>query len=51
MPQWKPYDQKNRYTMLFKAESELVSDYHKEGRELVSALKGNLPGFGRREKE
>ena len=35
MPQWKPYDQQTRYTMLFKAESELVSDYHGEGRKLL----------------
>jgi len=48
MPQWKPYDQKNRYTMLFKAESELVSDYRKAGREIVTSLKGRLPGFERK---
>ena len=50
MPEWKPYDQKNRYTMLFKAESELVSDYHKKGREIVSSIKANLPGIGRKPK-
>ena len=51
MPKWKPYDQKDRYTMIFKAESELVSDYHKAGREIVSELKGDLPGIGRKFKE
>ncbi len=51
MPEWKPYDQTTRYTMVFKAESELVSDYHKAGREIVSNMVGNLPGFGRNKKE
>jgi para-nitrobenzyl esterase len=47
MPVWKPYDQKNRYTMVFKAESELVSDYHSEGRKLLEEIKGSgLPGLG-----
>ena len=47
MPVWKPYDQKNRYTMVFKAESELVSDYHGEGRKLLEEIKGSgLPGLG-----
>ena len=47
MPRWLPYDQKNRYTMVFKAESELVSDYHGEGRKLLEEYSGSkLPGFG-----
>ena len=52
MPVWKPHDQKNRYTMVFKAESELVSDYHGDGRRILEELKGNgLPGFGGRAKK
>ena len=47
MPKWLPYDQTNRYSMHFKAESELISDYHGEGRKILEELKGaNLPGFG-----
>ena len=45
MPEWKPYTQKERNTMVFKAESELVVDYHGEGRRLLEEYRGNLPGF------
>ena len=47
MPKWLPYDQKNRYTMVFKGKSELVSDYHGEGRRILEKMKGGgLPGLG-----
>lgn len=35
IPAWKPYDDVNRYTMLFDVESRLVSDYRKEAREYI----------------
>ncbi|MBR0451139.1 MAG: carboxylesterase/lipase family protein [Oscillospiraceae bacterium] len=38
MPEWKPYDREHRYSMVFKAETELVSDYHSEGRILLEEL-------------
>ncbi|MEA4938571.1 MAG: carboxylesterase family protein [Christensenella sp.] len=34
-PAWKPYDDVNRYSMLIDVESKLVSDYRKEGREVI----------------
>jgi len=51
MPAWLPYDQKNRYTMMFKENSELIPDYHRKGREFITAVRGNLPGFGRIDEE
>ena len=39
MPEWKPYDLKDRYSMVFKAESELVPDYRGQGRKLIAELK------------
>jgi len=32
---WKPFDEKDYYTMFFDAESRLVSDYHGEARKLI----------------
>ncbi|MBR3354431.1 MAG: carboxylesterase/lipase family protein [Oscillospiraceae bacterium] len=32
---WKPFDEKNRYTMVFDAESKLVSDYRAPGRKIA----------------
>ena len=52
MPEWLPYDQKTRYTMMFMPESRLVSNYREKARELVYKMAGkNLPGFGRKTKE
>ena len=45
MPQWKPYTQKERNTMVFKAESELIVDYHGAGKKLLEEYRGSLPGF------
>ena len=52
MPEWLPYDQKTRYTMMFMPESKLVSNYREKGRELVYKFAGKrLPGFGWQEEE
>ena len=32
---WKPFDEKNYYTMVFDAETKLVSDYRSSGREVA----------------
>ena len=40
---WKPFDEKNYYTMFFDAESRLVSDYHGEARELIFEGMDTLP--------
>lgn len=39
MPKWKPYDREHRYSMVFKEETELVSDYRSGGRKLLEELK------------
>lgn len=38
IPVWKPYDDVNRYTMLLDVECKLVSDYHKDGREIAMGI-------------
>ncbi len=47
MPKWLPYDQEHRYSMHFQAESELISDYHREGRIICETTKAHMPGLGR----
>ena len=48
MPNWLPYDQKDRYTMIIQENSKLVSNYREKGRELVYRLQARrLPGLGR----
>ena len=52
MPKWLPYEQEHRYTLLFKGESELVSNYRAKGRELVYRLQAkSMPGFARNGEE
>ena len=52
MPEWLPYEQGTRYTMLIKGESELVSNYRAKGRELVYRMEGaKMPGFARNDEK
>jgi len=49
MPEWKPYDQTTRYTLMFKEESELLSDYRGKARVMVSEMRpSNMPNLGRK---
>ncbi|MBQ2085008.1 MAG: hypothetical protein II464_01935, partial [Oscillospiraceae bacterium] len=51
MPRWKPYTQKERNTMVFKAETEQIVNYHLEGKKLLEEFRGSLPGFSPAGKE